>query len=213
MSRPKLTYFDAPISRGEECRLALYLAGVEFEDVRVKRDEWMTLKPTTPFGSLPTLELEGAGVLAQSNALLALIGRRHGLLPGDDVEAARHEAILQHCEDLRAAFAPTLRMTDPEAKKTAREKLVELYVPAWVGNVDDKIRGPFFGGDRPSVADVKLFVVTRWLAGGTVDHVPTTVLDDAPKVRALVSAFADHERVKAWYAKPRTSGVVEAFTA
>lgn len=213
MSRPRLTYFDAPISRGEECRLALYLAGVEFEDVRIKRDDWLTLKPKTPFGSLPTLELDGAGALAQSNALLTLVGRRYGLLPKDDVEASRHEAILQHCEDLRAAFAPTLRMSDAEEKKKAREKLVELYVPGWAASVENQIRGPFFAGAQPSVADVKLFVVARWLTGGTVDHVPTTVLSDAPKLSALISAFAEHERVKAWYAKPRTSGVVEAFGA
>ena len=37
MSKPKLTYFDAPVSRGEECRLALHLAGIDFEDVRIKR--------------------------------------------------------------------------------------------------------------------------------------------------------------------------------
>lgn len=210
MARPKLTYFDAPISRGEECRLALYLAGVEFEDVRLQRSDWLTLKPKAPFGSLPTLEIDGE-VLAQSNALLTLIGRRHGLLPEGDLEAAKHEAVLQHCEDLRAAFAPTLRMSDAEEKKTAREKLVELYVPGWVGCLENKIRGPFFGGAKPSVADVKLFVVGRWLSGGTVDHVPTTVFDDAPKLTALLAAFADHERVKAWYGTPRTSGVVPAF--
>ena len=37
MTKPKLTYFDAPVSRGEECRLALHLAGVDFEDDRLKR--------------------------------------------------------------------------------------------------------------------------------------------------------------------------------
>ena len=35
MSKPKLIYFDAPVSRGEECRLALHLAGIDFEDVRI----------------------------------------------------------------------------------------------------------------------------------------------------------------------------------
>ena len=28
MSKPRLSYFDAPVSRGEECRLALAIAGV-----------------------------------------------------------------------------------------------------------------------------------------------------------------------------------------
>ena len=38
MNKPKLMYFDAPVSRGEECRLALHIAGVDFEDVRVSGD-------------------------------------------------------------------------------------------------------------------------------------------------------------------------------
>ena len=31
----KLTYFDVSASRGEECRMALYVAGVDFEDHRI----------------------------------------------------------------------------------------------------------------------------------------------------------------------------------
>jgi len=45
MSKPKLSYFDAPSSRGEECRLALVAAGADFEDHRVKREDWPSLKP------------------------------------------------------------------------------------------------------------------------------------------------------------------------
>src|SRR4051812_20151736 len=110
MTRPKLTYFDAPVSRGEECRLALHCAGVDFEDTRVPRADWPALKPTTPFGSMPVLELPGQPPLAQSNAILTLIGRLHGLHPKGLFEAARHEAVMQHVEDLRANIAPTLRM-------------------------------------------------------------------------------------------------------
>src|SRR5688572_23205471 len=107
MSKPKLIYFDMPVSRGEECRLALHLAGVDFIDERIGRDAWPALKPTTPFGSLPVFELPGEPPLAQSNAILALIGRRHGLHPEDLIEAARHEALMCHVEDLRANVGPT----------------------------------------------------------------------------------------------------------
>src|SRR5271165_961321 len=107
MSKPKLTYFDAPVSRGEECRLALHVAGVDFEDNRIRRDDWPSLKPKTPFGSLPTLEMPGHPVLAQSNAILVLVGRLHGLHPKEPFEAARHEAMMQHVEDLRAGVSPS----------------------------------------------------------------------------------------------------------
>jgi len=202
MSKPKLTYFDAPVSRGEECRLAFAIAGVDFEDNRVKRDEWPTLKPKTPFGSLPTLEYPGQPVLAQSNALLAFIGRRHGVHPKDEFQAQRHEAIMQYCEDLRAQVAPTLRMNDEAEKKAAREAVVANYIPSWGANVEKQIGdGPFFGGAQINVADVKIFVVTRWFTGGKLDHIPATVFASFPKLNRLVDAVRDHERVKAWYAR------------
>ena len=97
----KLTYFDFSGSRGEECRLALHAAGVEFEDHRIKGAEWPTVKPTMPFGAMPVLEIEGKGRLAQSNAILGFIGRSHGLLPDDAWEAARHEAVMCAVEELR----------------------------------------------------------------------------------------------------------------
>ena len=95
MTKPKLTYFDAPVSRGEECRLALHVAGIDFEDHRIKSAEWPEMKPKTPFGSLPTLEMPGRPVLGQSNAILVMIGRAHGLHPDNDFElgAAEYENI------------------------------------------------------------------------------------------------------------------------
>src|SRR5688572_15456585 len=114
MTKPKLTYFDAPVSRGEECRLALHCAGVAFDDVRVPGTDWPELKPKTPFGSMPILEVPGRPPLAQSIAILVYIGREYGLHPKDNFEAARHEAVMAHVEDLRATMGPTLRMQGSE---------------------------------------------------------------------------------------------------
>ena len=69
MTKAKLIYFDAPVSRGEECRLALHVVGLPFEDERVNRDQWAARKASTPFGALPVLTVEGRQ-LAQSNAIL-----------------------------------------------------------------------------------------------------------------------------------------------
>ncbi len=120
MSKPRLIYFDARVGRGEECRLALHLAGIDFEDVRIKFADWPALKERMPYGSLPVLEWPGSLALARSNAILVLIGRRHGLHPADDFEAARHEGMMQHVEDLRAVVSPTLRMGDAEKKADSR---------------------------------------------------------------------------------------------
>lgn len=94
MSKPRLIYFDFAGSRGEECRIALHLAGVDFEDVRIPGADWPALKAKTPCGSMPILELTGKPPLAQSNAILVYIGRQYGLHPKDDLEAAYHEALM-----------------------------------------------------------------------------------------------------------------------
>lgn len=202
MSKPKLLYFDAPVSRGEECRLALHIAGVDFEDVRIKSDDWPALKPKTPFGALPVLELPGRPALAQSNAILVYVGRRYGLHPKDDFEAARHEAMMHHVEELRAALGPSLRMKDESEKKKTREALLAGFLPAWAAGTEGQIGdGPFFGGSALHVVDLKLYMTVRWLAAGKVDYIPATVFSPFPKLCRVHDAVRDDARVKAWYAK------------
>lgn len=201
MNKPKLIYFDAPTSRGEECRLALHLAGIDFDDVRLTHTDWPQMKPQTPYGALPVLELPGHAPLAQTNAILVLIGRRHGLHPSDDFDAARHEGMMQHVEDLRGVVGPTIRMDDA-AKKTTREALVAGFLPAWGEAAERNILAtPFFAGAKISVVDLKLYKIVDWFIGGKVDHIPATIFAAYPKLIGVYEAVRNHPGVKAWYAK------------
>ena len=92
-----LTYFDMDASRGDECRLALHIAGVPFVDDRISRDTWMALKPTTPWLNVPVLTVDGR-TLAQSNAILtwiaggdypACVKQPRGISRGDEISTER----------------------------------------------------------------------------------------------------------------------------
>lgn len=201
MSKIKLTYFDFSGSRGEECRLALHVAGVPFEDERISRAAWAAKKATTPYGSMPLLEIEGEGILAQSNAILDLIGTRYGLLPAGDFEAARHRALLCAAEEMRMRLSATIEIKDEDQRKAVREELAAGRLRDWGANIEKQIRGPFVGGEQLSVADIKLFVVAGWIKKGILDHIPATALDDFPKLTKLYQTVHDHPRVRDWYAK------------
>ncbi len=202
MNRPRLIYFDFAGSRGEECRIALHLAGIDFEDVRIKSADWAAMKADMPFGAMPVLEIPGKATLAHSNAILVFIGRQHRLHPADAFEAARHESLMCAVEELRHTITPTLRITDPELKRQAREALAANELSTWGSQVERQIGdGPFIGGATLQVADLKLYMVARWLTNGTLDHVPTTVLDHCPKLLRLHSGVAEHAGVKTWLAK------------
>jgi glutathione S-transferase len=159
------------------------------------------MKDETPYGALPVLELPGRPPLAQSNAILVMIGRLHGLHPTDHFEAARHEGMMQHVEDLRAVVGPTIRMEEA-GKKAAREAMVQGYLPAWAQAAERNILGePFFGGAKLHVVDLKLHMAVRWFIGGKVDHIPATIFTPYPKLMRVHDGVRDHAGVKSWYAK------------
>jgi Glutathione S-transferase, N-terminal domain len=46
----ELVYFGIP-GRAENIRILLHAAGIDFTDTHIKFEDWMTMKPTTPFGN------------------------------------------------------------------------------------------------------------------------------------------------------------------
>jgi len=195
-----LTYFDAPVSRGEECRLALFVAGVPFTDDRLKPGEFGKRKGATPFGAVPYLTAEGHPTIAQSNAILRLIGSLHGLHPAEPWEAARHEALMGAIEDMRVRLTAT-RLPDAAALKTAREEFARGYLKEWAGHVQAQLGDPFVSGANLQVADLKLFVVMGPIVKGTMDHIPANVFEDFPKLTKHQAAVKAHPKVAEWYAK------------
>jgi prostaglandin-H2 D-isomerase / glutathione transferase len=204
MAKTTLTYFDFAGSRGEECRLALHLAGIPFHDERLGRAEWAERRASAPFGALPILTVEGHAPLAQSNAILTLIGRQNGLHPTEEWESARQLAVMAAVEDMRARMAPINRITDPDEKRKAREEVAAGYLPEWGEHIERQIAGPFVGGATLGVADLKLFVATGPFLAGKIEHVPADVWKRCPKLLALVAAVKADARVQAWYARPST---------
>lgn len=197
---PTLTYFDFNGGRGEDCRLALHIAGVEFTDDRVKGPQWMELKPGSPYGGLPIYEEDGRR-LGQSNAILGYLGRKHGLHPTDAWESARHEAVMNAVEELRHAISNTFGL-DGDAKQAAREKLSTGKIPDWAARMELQLgEGPFLAGDTLQVADLKLYVGVNWVLSGALDHIPSAVLDATPGLLAHHAAVAAHPGVKSWYAR------------
>ena len=201
MPKYRLTYFDFSGSRGEECRLALFASGVDFEDHRIDRPAWQALKPTTPFGSLPVLEREGHAPLAQSNAILAYVGRSYGLYPSDPWEAARHDALLAAAEELRVLVAPTGNAPTPEAKRQAREEFARGPLQSWAERLERQLQGPFVAGESMFVTDIKIFQVMRAYYQGVIEHISGDAFQAYPKLCALYAAVGAHPKVVEWSAR------------
>ena len=197
MTNVTLSYFDFSGGRGEECRLALHLAGIEFNDDRIGFKDWPTRKPTTPYGAVPVLSIEGKPDLAQSNAILGFIGEQHDLLPSDRFEAALHIGVMNYVEELNMQIGITISLDD-EQKKAMRIKLVEGFMKEWASMIEKHIQSPFVGGEKISVADIKLYILVGWVKSGILDHIPKDFFDSSSKLIGVYDAVGKHPKVAEW---------------
>jgi prostaglandin-H2 D-isomerase / glutathione transferase len=202
MAKLKLTYFDFHGGRGEVARIALHMAGIAFEDDRVKLADWPTKKPTTPFGGLPLLEVDGRQ-LAQSNGINRFVGKLAGLYPEDPFQAACCDEVMDAIEEIGTKIAATIQMPDGDEKRTRRHELAERSIPFYLRAFADRLSlrgGTWFADDRLTVADLKVFLWVRHLKSGVLDHIPADLPDRvAPALVEHWLRVKGDPRVAAYY--------------
>lgn len=201
MAHYKLIYFDLDGGRGEPIRIALHAAGIDFEDHRVAFPAFQEMKKDLPFGCVPVLEVDGVAV-SQSNAIARYVGRMGGLYPEDERQALYCDEAMDVAEDISHYLGPTFGLQG-EALKSAREQLVERRLSVFLPGLAKLLArggGKYFADNRLTVADLKVFVQTRWFRSGMLDHVPKDLVD------TLAPALAEHQArierdpvVVAWY--------------
>jgi glutathione S-transferase len=189
----RLHYFPFP-GRAGAIRDTLRIAGIPFEDDHVPAERFTELKAAgaLPFGSLPVLDVvtpDGTVTAAQSNAILRFVGRRAGLYPADDpLRALKVDEALDVGEDLYHVIGPSIGEPDPERRIAMRKVLAVETLPRWGGYLERLLvangRTGFVVGDQLTVADLKLHWIVDKLSNGSLDGIPTTVLDGHPALSA-----------------------------
>ncbi|MGA7181248.1 MAG: glutathione S-transferase C-terminal domain-containing protein [Thiobacillaceae bacterium] len=111
-------------------------------------------------------------------------------------------------EDLNVKIGATFGM-EGEALKAAREALVTGTLPRylrWLQNQLENHGGEYFADNRLTIADLKAFVILRWLSGGTLDQIPTgLVAAGAPKLVDYMNRIAMLPAIAQYYSERSTS--------
>jgi glutathione S-transferase len=207
MAKLKLTYFDFDGGRGEPARLALFIGGVPFEDRRIDVKDWPNFRGETPFFAMPVLEVDDKAV-TQSNSINRYVGKLTGLYPDDEWQAFLCDEVMDACEDIGTRIAFTINMRD-DAKKLAREDLSTGHIPRYLVQLQARLQaagGEYVADKRLTVADLKVFNLTRWLRSGALDHIPKDIVDRlAPQLVKHYDRVASHPKVVEYYARRRAA--------
>ena len=200
MSTYKLIYFNLR-ARGEVARLIFAQAGVDYEDKRIPQSqEWLELKPNTPTGVLPILEVDGKQ-LTGNLVIQRFLAERLGLAGTNDVENAEIAGIVDVLEDFWNSMLKAHFERDAEKKAKAQEKFVEEEIPKYWGVIDkmaeknNSAEGWIYG-NKPTYADLGVFHMVDFV----LKAVPT-FLSDFPHVAKIKAAVEALPNVAAWVKK------------
>ena len=177
----KLTfiYFDFPFWRAEVGRIALFMAGIDFENRSVGGDEFNRVQQTgylddgtsIPFHQLPCLIVDGVSI-AQTAGIARFCGKLSGMYPkDDDLLAGRIDQFLDFATDITELVFSTGRGDDDLIKKAKREILASDDLPRKLQMLEKSIgaESEWVVGTRLGLADVAIWRMMGWLSSGIVD--------------------------------------------
>lgn len=202
MPKLVLTYFDFDGGRGEPARLALSIGGIPFEDRRIPGKDWPKHRDQMPFQAMPVLEVDGK-VVTQSNTINRYVGKLAGLYPKDEWQAVLCDEVMDAAEDISTRIGNTIALQGDQ-KKIVREELAAGALPRFLQQLELRLKaggGEYFVDKRLTVADLKVYQLTRWIKAGVLDHIPADLPDRvAPLLAQHLERVRNHPKVVAYYA-------------
>ena len=200
----ELVYWNVPFWRAETSRLALFIGGVDFEDVRPNREEYFAMKASgvLPFGQLPIMRVDGEAI-GQTAGIARFCGKLSGLYPTENhLEAARVDQVLDAATDITSQLSPTMRVKDLEQKVQQRAALAADTLPRWLGYLESLLQANegsgYFVGSSLTVADLAIWRMMGWLTGGILDGIPRDLMDGFPGLTRHYRAVDSLPKVREW---------------
>jgi glutathione S-transferase len=184
-------YFTA---RGSaECiRFVFAQAEVTYEDKRFEHggDEWAKVKPSTPSGMLPILEVDGKQLIG-SGVIVRFLAEKFNLAGNSEIENVELAGILDVLKDFLIKVAEAVFVAEADKAET-KKKVEEEDIPKYWGILEGMIKknnspDGFIYGMKPTYVDFCIYC--------TFDFVQMTVpnffeqFPVAAKLKASVEAL------------------------
>ena len=177
------------------------IAGIEFEDDRISFDQFREMREQTPLSAVPVVEIDGI-TYTQSKAMARYFGRLGGLYPENVWQAFLCDEAVDIVDDAMVAAIRTFGL-EGDALKQARDALVGGMFARCLALLEsrlDQAGQDYFCDGRLTMADITVFLWTRGLTRGVLDHVPTDLVErTAPHLAAHRERIAQEPAIHGYY--------------
>ena len=207
----KIYYSHTPFWRAEVLRVSLFISNIPFEDVRISREEFINMIKTgylpngkkVPFHQLPVIEVDGE-IIGQTGAIARYCGKISNLYSNDNTNAAKIDQIIDAATDITNLVSPTIREKDEQKKIEDRLLLKNKLLPRWftyLENILSESTSDWFVENKMTIADIAMWRLLGWLISGIIDGIPTTIVDNHPKLKNIHTNVHQHPKVQEWMLK------------
>ncbi|MDC6448075.1 glutathione S-transferase [Alphaproteobacteria bacterium] len=206
----KIYYSHLPFWRAEVLRVSLFIKDVPFEDVRITREEFIILikkgflpnGKKVPFHQLPVIEVDNE-IIGQTGAIARYCGKISNLYSDDNIKAAKIDQIIDAATDITNIVSPTIREKDEQKKIEDRKLLVNKLLPRWFTYLENILSedNSIWFVRKMTIADIAMWRLLGWLTSGIIDGIPTSVIDDFPKLKKVYHNVHNHPKVQEWMMK------------
>ena len=206
----KIYYSQLPFWRAEVLRVSLFIKDIPFEDVRISREEFIHLIKTgflpngkrSPFHQLPVIEVDDK-IIGQTGAIARYCGKVSNLYSDDILKAAKIDQIIDAATDITNVVSPTIREKDEVKKMEDRKVLVNKLLPRWFRYLENLLSedDSTWFVEKMTIADIAMWRLLGWLISGIIDGIPTSVVDEFPKLKNIHHQVHTHPKVQEWMLK------------
>lgn len=192
----KLYYFNLK-ARAELIRWIFAQAGVKYEDIRLDKEQWAKMKPNTPNGSIPVLDVDGQ-MLAGSGPISRYVAEQHGLAGENDLENAQIAGIDDLLTDVTNRFARFWFEKDEATKAQLKKDLDEKHLPFYLSFLEKCIttngtpEGWLFG-KKVTYVDLRLALSVEF-----VQMANDKILDSYPGILKLKESVLALPNIDRW---------------
>ena len=162
----KLYYFNGR-GRAETIRFLFSYAQQPFEDFRFEREQWPSVKPLSPVGQAPFIEItEADGTkwsLCQSHTIVRVLGDWFNLSGKNANEKARSDEAYEILRDIQDTMVKAIYEKDEERKKKVLDSLKNDCIPRNLGFLEKRASengGKSISGAN-SVVIYIIYIITR----------------------------------------------------
>ncbi len=204
-------YADIPFWRAEVGRIALFFGGIDFEDLRVSRDEFQDIKEkgslndklNIPFHQLPCLVVNGTSI-AQSGGIARFCGKLSNLYPvNDDLSASLVDQFIDFATDITVLISNTNKINDQYERKKNREDLYDNELSRKFSMLERAINhnSNWLVGNAITIADIAIWRLMGWLSSGNLDGIPENFLKNYPRITNICLSVDSNTKIQEWVEK------------